>query len=79
MQLVFIAHRGCASFQIAYISVIVGHYQRALELACAGGVDSEISAKLHGASHPFGDVHERSVGEYGRVQSRVKIVSVAHH
>ncbi len=67
MKLVLIAHRGCASLKIAHIGVIVGHNQRSLKLAYAGGVDAEICAEFHRASHSLGDIHKRTVGEHCRV------------
>ena len=42
MQLVLIAHRGGAAFEIRHIRLVVGHYQRALKLACSAGIDAEI-------------------------------------
>ena len=42
VQLVLVAHRGCAAFEIRHIRLVVGHYQRALKLACSAGIDAEI-------------------------------------
>ena len=79
VQLVFVAHGRGASFEVAHVAVVVGHDERALELARACGVDSEVCAELHGAAHAFGYVDERAVGEHGGVERGEKVVAVAYH
>ena len=78
MQLVFIAHRRGAAFEIADARAVVGDDERALELAGLGGVDAEIGRKLHRTAHAFRDVAERTVGEHGGIQRGVIVVRVRH-
>ncbi len=78
VQLVFIAHRRGAAFEIAHLRAFVGDDERALELAGLRGVDAEIGRKLHRTAHALGDVAERAVGEDGGIQRGKKIVRVRH-
>ena len=75
MQLVLVALRRRAAFEIADIGALVGDDQRALELAGVLLVDAEIGRQFHRAAHARRDVDERAVGEDGRVQRRVEIVA----
>ena len=52
VQLVLVAHGGGTPFEVAHIAVVVGHDERALELAGVGRVDAEVGRKLHGTAHP---------------------------
>ena len=79
MQLVLVAHRSRTSLKIRHIGTVVGYYQRALKLSCVSGVDAEIAAQFHRATHAFGNIHKRSVAEYGTVQCGKEIVAVWHH
>ena len=54
VQLVFVALRRGAPFEVAHVGALVGHDQRAFELPRAGGVDAEIGRQLHRAAHPLG-------------------------
>ena len=54
MQLILVAHRGGAAFEIADIGALVGDDQRALELAGVRCVDAEIGRQLHRAAHALG-------------------------
>ncbi len=78
VQLIFIAHRRGATFEIAHVRAFVGDDERALELAGLRGVDAEISRKLHRTAHAFRDVAKRTVGEDGGIQRGIKIVRVRH-
>ena len=78
VQLVFVALRRGAPFEVAHVGALVGHDQRAFELPRAGGVDAEIGRQLHRAAHPLGDVAERAVGEDRGIQRRVEVVGVGH-
>ena len=78
MQLVLVALGRGAPFEVAHVGPLVGHDQRAFELPRAGGVDAEIGRKLHRATHPLGDVAERTVGKDRGVQRGVKVVGIGH-
>ena len=78
MQLVLIAHRGCASFEIRHVGVVVRHYECALELTRVARVDAEIGAQLHRTAHALGNVDERAVAENGTVERGEEVVPVGH-
>ena len=78
VQLVLVAHRRRAAFQVADARALVGDDQRALELAGVGGVDAEIGGQLHRAAHALGHVHEGAVAEHRRVERGVEVVAVRH-
>ena len=61
VQLILVAHRRRAAFEIAHVSAFVGDDQRALELARFRRVDAEVSRQLHRAAHALGHVDERSI------------------
>ena len=63
MQLVLVALRRRAAFEIADIGALLGDDQRALELAGFRGVDAEIGRQFHRAAHAFGDIDEGAVRE----------------
>ena len=79
VQLVLIAHRRRAAFQIADVGIRVRDDQRALELPGIGRIDAEIGGQLHRATHALGNVDEGAVGEHRRIQRRVEIVRDRHH
>ena len=79
VQLVFVAHWRGAAFEIGHIAALVGDNQRAFKLAGVFGVNPEISAELHRATHAFGDVDECPVGEDRAVQGREIIVVHRHN
>ena len=79
MQLVLVAHRRRTALKIAHVAVVVGHDERALELARVAGVDAEVAAELHRTAHALGDVDERTVAEHGGVERRREIVAIRHH
>src|SRR5690348_11961093 len=76
VQLVFIANRRRAAFEVADVGAFVGDDQGALELAGRSGVDAEISGQLHWAAHALRDVNKRAVSENGGVQRGEKVVAV---
>jgi hypothetical protein len=78
VQLVLVALRRGAAFQIGHIGALVGDDQRALELAGVLGVDAEIGRQLHRAAHARRDVDEGAVGEDRRVQRREIVVGDRH-
>ncbi len=70
---------GCrASFEVADVRALVGDDQRPLELAGVGRVDPEVGRQLHRAPHALRHVHERPVGEDGRVERGEEVVAVRH-
>ena len=79
MQLVLVAHRRRAAFEIAHIGAPVGDDQRALELAGVALVDAEIGRQLHRAAHARRHVDERAVGEHRRIERGEEIVADRHH
>ncbi len=78
VQLVLVAHRRGAAFEVAHVAALVGDDQRALELAGLGRVDPEVRRQLHRAAHALRDVDERAVGEHRRVQRGEVVVRVGH-
>ena len=78
MELVLVAHRRGAAFEIAHIGALVGDDQRALELAGVALVDAEIGRQLHRAAHARRHVDERAVGEHRRVERGEEIVADRH-
>ncbi len=79
MQLVLIAHGRGAALEIAHIGALVGHDQRAFELAGVGLVDTKVRRQFHRAANARRDVAERAVGKHGRVERRVVVVRGRHH
>ena len=79
MQLVFVALRRGAAFEIADIGALVGDDQGSLELAGVALVDAEIGRQFHRAAHAGRHVNERAVGEHCGVQGREEIVRSRHH
>ncbi len=78
VQLVLVAHRRGAAFEIADIGALVGDDQRALELAGVLLVDAEIGRQLHRAAHARRHVDERAVGEHRRVERGEEVVGHRH-
>ena len=79
MQLVLVANRCGATFEVAHIGALIGDDQGALELARLRRVNAEVGQELHRTANPLGDVHERPVGEHGRVERGEEVVGVGHH
>ena len=79
VQLVLVAHGRRATFEVAYIAVVVGDDEGALKLSRVGRIDAEIGRQLHGAAHPFGYVHKRPVAEYRRVEGGEEVVAVRNY
>ena len=78
VQLVLVAHRRGAAFEVADVGALVGDDQRALELAGALGVDAEVGRQLHRAADALRHVDERAVAEHRRVERGVEVVGVRH-
>ena len=79
VQLVLVAHRRGAAFQVADVGALVGDDQRALELAGVLLVDAEIGRQLHRAAHARRHVDERAVGEHRRIERGEEVVGHRHH
>ena len=79
VQLVLVALRRRAAFEVGDIGALFGDDQRALELARVLLVDAEIGRQLHRAAHALGHEYEGAVGEYRRVQRRIEIVGRRDH
>ena len=78
VELVLVALRRRAAFEIRDVGALVGDDQRALELAGVLLVDAEIGRQLHRAAHARRDVDERAVGEDRRVQRGEEVVRDRH-
>ena len=79
MQLVFITHGCCTTFQIGNVAVLIGHDQCPLKLPGIHSIDTEISGKFHRAANPFGDIHEGTVAKNSAVQRGKKVVGIRDH
>ena len=78
MELVFIAHRRGAAFEVADVGALLRDDQRAFELPRVFGIDAEIGRKLHRAAHAFGHVDEGAVREDRAIQRREVVVAHRH-
>ena len=78
VQLVFIAHRRGAAFEIADVRALVGDDQGALKLPGILCIYAEICAQLHRAADALGDVDKGAIAEDRAVQCR-KIIVVHRH
>ena len=78
MQLVLVAHRSGASFEVADVAVVVGNDEGTLKLSRAERIDAEIAAQFHRAAHAFRDIDEGAVGEYGGVECGEKVIAIGH-
>ena len=78
VQLVLVAHRRRATFEIAHERAFLGDDECSLELAGVLRVDPEVGRQLHRTPHALGDVGERAVTEDRRVERREEIVGVRH-
>ena len=78
VELVFIAHRGSATFEVTDIASVVADDERAFKLSRVAGVDAEVGGEFHGAAHAFGNIDKTSVGEHGRVESGEEVISRRH-
>src|SRR5882762_7275107 len=76
VQLVLVAHRRRAAFEVAHVAALVGDDQRALELAGGRRIDPELRRQLQRTADALGDVDERAIGEDRGVQRREEIVVV---
>ena len=78
MELVLVAHRRRATFEIGDVAALVGDDQRALELPGVLRVDAEVGRQFHRAVNAGRDVDERPVGKDRRIQRRIEIVGIGH-
>ncbi len=79
VQLVLVPLRRGAALEVADVGALVGHDQRALELAGGRGVDPEVGGELQRAADAFRDVHEGPVAEHRGVERREEVVARGHH
>ena len=79
VQLIFVAHRGGAAFEVTYVAPFFGDDQRTFELARPRLIDSEVRREFHGAANALRNVAKRAVGEDRGVQRGIEIVRVGHH
>ena len=78
VQLVLVAHRRRAPFEVADVRPLFGDDERPLELPGLLRVDAEVGRQLHRAAHALRDVRERAVAEDRGVQRREEVVRVRH-
>ena len=64
MQLVFITHGRCTSFQVAHVAAFLCHDEGSFKLPGIGRVDAEVSRQFHWATSVFRDKAERTVGKH---------------
>jgi hypothetical protein len=64
VELVLVALRRRAAFEVAHIGAFVGNDQRALELASVALVDAEIGRQFHRAAYARRHINKRAVGEH---------------
>ena len=79
VQLILIAHRRRAAFEITHMTPFISHDQRALKLPGLRGINSKIRAQLQRAANPFRDVNKRTVTEHRRVKRGKKVVRIRYH
>ena len=79
VQLIFIAHRRGATFEITYGRSFFRNDQCALKLAGLRGIDAEISRQLHRTAHTLGDVAKGAIAKHRRIECRKKVIGVGHH
>ncbi len=78
VELVLVAHRRGAAFEVAYVAALVGHDQRPFELPGVFRIDPEIGAELHRAAHTFGNVDEGPVRKDRAVEGGEEVVAHRH-
>ena len=79
VELVLVALRCGAAFEIRHIAVVVGNNQRALKLAGLCGIDAEIRRQFHWATHALWNIHKRAIAEHRRIKRGIKVVGIRHH
>src|SRR2546428_2070227 len=79
MQLVRVADRGRAAFEIADVGTVVRDDQRPFELARVLRVDAEVGRQFHRAPDARRHVREGAVAEHGAVQAREEVVVERDH
>ena len=79
VELVLVAHRRGAAFEVGDGRALFGDDQGALELARVPGVDPEVGRELHRALDALGNEDERAVREDRAVQGGEEVVGVRNH
>ena len=79
MQLIAVAYRRRAAFDIAHIATLVGDQNRTFKLAGFLGVDTEIGRQLHRTAHTFRHVDKGAIGSDRGVQRSEEVVVARHH
>ena len=78
VQLILVAHRRGAAFEIAHMAAGVRDDESALELPGLGGVDAEVGRQLHRATHALGHVDKGAVRKHRRVEGGEEIIRLRH-
>src|SRR6185369_499605 len=76
VQLVLVAHRRGAAFEVGDVAALVGDDEGSLELAGILRIDAEIGRQLHRAADALGDIDEGAVREDRAVQAGEVIVAL---
>ena len=76
MKLVFIAHWSSTSLQVRNVSIIIGDNQGSLKLSGVAGIDTEITAQLHWATHSLRDIDEGTIAEHRTIKCRIEVITI---
>ncbi len=79
VQLVFVALRCGATFEIRNIRAFIGDDERPFELTGVLFVDAEIGRKLHRAANALRNIDKRTVREDSRIQRCIIVVRNGNH
>ena len=79
MQLIFIAHRCRATFEIRDVTAFFSDDQSAFELARFAGINPEIRRQIQRAAHAFGNVNETAIRKDRTVEGGVIIVFIRNN
>ncbi|MNR55716.1 hypothetical protein D3C85_1761460 [compost metagenome] len=74
MQLIAVAYRSRAAFDVADIAAFVGDQDGAFELPGFGGVNTEIGRQFHGAAYALRHIDEGPVRGHRGVQRGEEVV-----
>ena len=78
MKLVFVAHRGGATFEIRDVTTVVADNEGALKLSRVSRVDAEIGGEFHRTANTARNINEGTVGEDGTVERSEIIVAIGN-
>ncbi len=79
MQLIAVAHRRRAAFNIADVAAFIGHQNGAFKLPGLFGVDAEIGRQLHRAADALRHIDKGAVRSHRGVQRGKEVVIPRHY